>query len=149
MLAAKQFTFVHLPTLYTRILTEDHRSSTAPTAFQHKIVAPTIVRLGTPQFRKWLVESLPFKSIKEAKAPIDIFHNTSVEIYEAKKHALQQEDKELAAQNGQGKDIISILSTPISFRSSRLLTKITLVSENMKASEEEKLSDAEVLAQIK
>ena len=82
------------------------------------------------------------------KALIDIFHNTSVEIYEAKKHAFQQ-GNELAAQIGQGKDIITILSTQISFPSSQVLTKILSVRENMKASEEEKLSDAELLAQIK
>ena len=109
---------------------------------------PTIVRLGTPQFRRCLVEYFPLKSVKDMKALIDVFHNTSVEIYEAKKHALQQGAEELA-QIGQGKDIISILSTRISFRSSQVLTKILLVRENMKASEEEKLSDAEVLAQIK
>jgi hypothetical protein len=83
------------------------------------------------------------------KAVIDVFHNTSVEIYEAKKHAFQQGNDELEAQIRQGKDIISILSTPISFPSGLVLTKKSLVRENMKASEEEKLSDAEVLAQIK
>jgi len=92
---------------------------------------PIIVRLGTPQFRRFLVENSPLKSIKDMKAIIDILHNTSVEIYEAKKHAIQQGNEELATQIGQGKDIISIL-----------------MRENMKASEEEKLSDAELLGQI-
>ena len=55
------------------------------------------------------------KSVKDLKAVIDVFHNTSVEIYEAKKHAFQEGNEELAAQIGKGKDIISILSTPISF----------------------------------
>ena len=149
VLAAKQLTFAHLSTLYARTLTEDHRSSVAPTAIQYKIIMPTIVRLGTPRFRRFLVENSPLKAVKDMKALVDIFHNTSVEIYETKKHAFQQGDEELSAQIGQGKDIISVLSTSISFPSSRVLTKITLVRENMKASEEERLSDAEVLAQIK
>lgn len=83
------------------------------------------------------------------KALVDIFHNTSVEIYEAKKHAFQQGNEELAAQIEEGKDVISILSTPIYFPSSQVLTKFSLVRANMMASEEEKLSDTELLAQIK
>ena len=58
------------------------------------------------------------------KALVDIFHNTSVEIYEAKKHALQQGDEALATQIAQGKDIISILSTSFSFPSIQVPTKI-------------------------
>ena len=116
MLAAKQLSFVHLSTLCARILTKDHRSNITPSAFIQKIILPAIVRLGTPQFRKFLVENSPFKSINDLKAVIDIFHNMSVEIYEAKKHALQQGNDESEAQIGQGKDIISILSTPFIFR---------------------------------
>jgi hypothetical protein len=92
------------------------------------------------------VENSPFKLVKDMKALADVFYNTSVKIYESKKHALQGGNEELAAQ---GKDIISILSTPISFSSSRVLTKNWPVRENMKASDKEKLSDAELLGQIK
>ena len=84
---------------------------------------PNIVRLGTPQLRRFLVEISPWKSLKDMKKIIDIYHNTSVEIYEAKKHTFQQGNEELATQIGQGKDIISILSTPISFPSSQVLNK--------------------------
>ena len=115
MLAAKQLSFVHLRPLCTRILIENHRSAITPTAFQHKIILPAVLRLGTPQFRKFLVEISPFKSIKNFKAVIDTFHNTSVEIYEAKKHAFQEGNDELEAQIRQGKDIISTLSTPFIF----------------------------------
>lgn len=124
MLASKQLTFVHLSTLYTRILTEDHRLTVDPTAIQQQIILPTIIRLGTPHFRRFLVENSPLKLIKDMKAIIDIFHNTSVEIYEAKKRAFQQGNEELAAQIGQGKDIISVLSISISSSSCRVLTKI-------------------------
>ena len=115
VMAVKQLTFVHLSTLYARILTEDHRSAVTPSAIEYKIIMPAIARLGTPQFRRFLVENSPMKSVKDLKEVIEVFHNTSVEIYEAKKHALQQGNEELAAQIGKGKDIISILSTPISF----------------------------------
>ena len=140
-----------MSTPYARILTDDNRSAANLSAIENRIIIPTIVRLGTPKFRRFLVESSPLKTIKDIKAFVDIFHNTSVEIYEAKKHAYKQGNKELAAQIEQGRDIISILSTPIFPPSSsrQVLTKKCLVRENMKASEEEKLSDAEVLAQIK
>ena len=95
------------------------------------------------------MENSPLKLVKDLKALADIFHNTSVEIYEAKKNSFEQGNEELASQIGQGTDIISILSTPIFFPSSQDLTRISLVKENMKASQEKKLSDAEVLAQIK
>ena len=114
-LAVKQLSFVHLSTLYARILTYDHRSATTPSAIQSRIILPNVVRLGTPKFRRFLVENSPFKSIKDLKALIDIFHNTSVEIYEGKKHAYKQGNEELAAQIEQGKDIISILSTSFFF----------------------------------
>ena len=91
---------------------------------------PTIVRLGTPQFRRFLVENCPFKMVKDSKAFIDIFHNTSVEIFEAKKHAFQQGNEELTAQIGQGKDIICVLSTtPISFSLQQVVFLTKFVSE--------------------
>lgn len=37
-------------------------------------------------------------------------HNTSVDIFESKKEALENGDKALSNQVGQGKDIMSILS---------------------------------------
>ena len=109
--AAKQLSFVHLSTLYARILTDDHRSTANPSAIQNRIIMPTIVRLGTPQFRRFLVENSPSKTIKDLKALVDIFDNTSIEIFEAKKLAYKQGNEDLADQIEQGKDIISILST--------------------------------------
>lgn len=106
-------------------------STVTPSAIRTKIILPIILRLGTPHFRRFLVENSPLKSIRDVKALVDIFHNTSVEIYEAKKHAFQQGNEELAAQIEEGKDVISIL-----------------MRANMMASEEEKLSDTELLAQI-
>jgi len=68
------------------------------------------MRLGTQRFRRFLVDKAPWKMVKDMKAIIDILHNTSVEIFESKKHALQEGNEGLADQIGRGKDIISILS---------------------------------------
>ena len=129
MLASKALSFVHLSFLDTRILTEDHRSTVTPSAFQFNLILPIIVRLGTPRFRRFLVENSPLKLVKDMKALVDVYHNTSVEIFEAKKHAFQQGNEELAAQIGQGKDIISILSTSISFPSFKSSPDKNFVSE--------------------
>lgn len=109
-------------------------STVTPTAFQNILISFSILfatRLGSPRFRRFLVDHSPLKVVTDTKALIDIFHNTSVEIYESKKRALQEGSEELASHIGQGKDLISIL-----------------MRENMKASEEEKLSEAEVLGQL-
>ena len=123
-LAAKTLTFVHLLTLCTRTLTEDHRSTFTPTAFQQNILMPFIARLGTPRFRRFLVENCPLKLVTDIKALIDVFHNTSVEIYKSKKRALQEGSEELTSHIGQGKDLIRILSTSIRLSSHQILTEI-------------------------
>lgn len=89
------------------------------------------MRLGTPRFRKFLVDNAPSKMVKDLKAIVETLHNTSVEIFESKKHALQAGNEALADQIGRGKDIISIL-----------------MKANMKAADEDKLLDAELLGQI-
>ena len=41
---------------------------------------------------------------------MDVLHNTTVEIFEAKKKALEEGDEAVTQQIGQGKDFMSILS---------------------------------------
>ena len=41
---------------------------------------------------------------------MDVLHKTTVEIFEAKKKALEEGDEAVAQQIGQGKDFMSILS---------------------------------------
>jgi len=77
------------------------------------------------------VNLLPLERVKQIRYIVDVFHETSVEIFETKKKALQEGDEALAAQIGRGKDIISIL-----------------MRANMVASEEDKLSDAELVGQV-
>jgi hypothetical protein len=50
---------------------------------------------------------------------VDLMHVTSVEIYTAKKKALEEGEEALTQQVGQGRDIISILSKSDSY--SRLI----------------------------
>ena len=55
------------------------------------------------------MDLIPSEGVTRLRDIIDIFRQTSVEILETKKEALRGGDQALAAQIGQGKDIISIL----------------------------------------
>jgi len=69
------------------------------------------MRFGTPKFRRFIVDLIPWKTLHQVRDIVDIMHHTSVEIINSKKRALEQGDEAVARQIGQGKDIISILST--------------------------------------
>jgi hypothetical protein len=71
----------------------------------------TLVKLGPPRFRRFLVNFLPFESVRQLRDIVDMIHNTSVKIFEAKKRALKEGDEGVVNQIGRGKDLISILST--------------------------------------
>jgi hypothetical protein len=67
----------------------------------------TLVKLGPPGFRRFLVDLLPFKNARRLRDIIDILDNTAKEIIKVKTRAIQEGATE--HQVGQGKDIITIL----------------------------------------
>ncbi|KAG6915250.1 hypothetical protein DXG01_012524 [Tephrocybe rancida] len=91
---------------------------------------PTLVKIGTPQFRRWAVDHIPMKNLHIVRDVVDTWDRTTVEIFEGKKRALAEGDEALAKQVGQAKDLMSIL-----------------MKANMKASDEDRLPDSEVLGQ--
>jgi hypothetical protein len=116
-----------------------------------QVLLPTLVKLGPPRFRRFLVNLLPFKIIRRLRNTIDIMHNTSVEILQAKRRALQEGDEAVEKQIGRGRDIMSILSKQLSscrFPSSLNFSSISSVKANMEASEGDKLTEEEVLGQV-
>lgn len=70
-----------------------------------------LVKIDIPRFRRFIVDHLPFKDVKQVRGIIDSIQHTSTEILEAKKRALQEGDEAIVRQIGQGKDITSILCT--------------------------------------
>jgi hypothetical protein len=79
-------------------------------------------------------------------------HNTSVEILQAKRCALQEGDEAVERQIGRGRDIMSILSKQFPccrFLSSLTSSSISSVKANMEASEGDKLTEEEVLGQVR
>jgi hypothetical protein len=69
----------------------------------------TLVKLGTPKFRKVIVNILPFENVRQLRNIVDIMHNTSVEILEARRRALKEGGEAVVSQVCGGKDIVSIL----------------------------------------
>lgn len=83
-----------------------------PTLFSMSIsrqFLPWAVKLGPPNFRKFLVDIVPWEKLHQVRDMVKLINKTSAEVLEAKKRALQQGDQAVLEQIGQGKDIISIL----------------------------------------
>lgn len=84
----------------------------------HKILIPgryllsTAVKIGTPSFRRTIVNWIPWKALHDLRDLTDVMHNVCVGIYESKKKALLEGDEAVERQMGRGKDILSILSKP-------------------------------------
>ena len=70
---------------------------------------PTISKIGTPRFRRFMLTLVPWKALQELKEISDMMHKTSLEIFESKKQALLEGDEAMAKQIAQGKDIMSVL----------------------------------------
>ncbi|KAH7927983.1 cytochrome P450 [Leucogyrophana mollusca] len=96
----------------------------------HKLL-PLVVGIGPPGFRRFLVKITPWKALREIDSIVDIMDQTSTEVFRSKKLALEQGDEAIVQQVGQGKDIMSIL-----------------LKANMAASEQDRLPESELLAQM-
>ncbi|KAI1788589.1 cytochrome P450 [Ganoderma leucocontextum] len=92
---------------------------------------PYLSYLGPAWLRRFLLNLVPIPSIQRLKTITDIMWKRTEEIYYAKKAAIESGDEELLHALGEGKDIMSVL-----------------LKENMNASEEDRLPDEEVLAQM-
>ncbi|KAJ2930402.1 hypothetical protein H1R20_g6713, partial [Candolleomyces eurysporus] len=84
--------------------------------------------LGTPRFWRRLVDILPIKALHTLRDIVDTMHETALGVFNEKKEALADDEDTFKATR---KDIMS-----------------ALMHANSKASEEEKLPDNQVLAQI-
>ncbi|KAI0754283.1 cytochrome P450 [Daedaleopsis nitida] len=94
-------------------------------------ILPYLPEYGSATFRRKLMEMIPNARVQKMKSIVDTIHRRSVEIFEEKKRALEQGDKAVTHQVGEGKDIMSIL-----------------LKANMAASEEDRLPDEELIGQM-
>ncbi|KAJ4478577.1 cytochrome P450 [Lentinula lateritia] len=88
------------------------------------LVLPTNVRT-------FLMNITPWKTLHDVRDMVNYMHELSVEIYEEKKRAFEEGDEAVVRQIGKGKDLLSIM-----------------MKENMKAHDEDKLEEAEIIAQM-
>ena len=71
---------------------------------------PYVVKIGSPAFRRFVLELLPFDAPKTLIKISDIMDTTSRQIFQNKKDALAKGDEAVKNQIGRGKDIMSVLS---------------------------------------
>ncbi|KAI0789215.1 cytochrome P450 [Abortiporus biennis] len=86
--------------------------------------------MGSPSFRRWLVNIMPFPLIHKMRDIVDAMHQNAVQIINAKKVALKAGDAAVADEVAQGKDLMSVL-----------------LKANSDA-REDKLSEEELVAQV-
>ncbi|KAM5541912.1 hypothetical protein V8D89_004222 [Ganoderma adspersum] len=96
-----------------------------------RVLLPILEYLGPAWFRRWLVTLIPKDSVQRMKYIVDTMYDRSKEIYETKKALIESGDDAVLHQVGEGRDVMSIL-----------------LRENMRAAEEDKLGDEELLGQM-
>lgn len=94
---------------------------------------------------------LPMKRVQRARKVVDEMDRNARAIFESKKRALEQGDEAVLQQVGEGKDIMSRLCGFTIISCSLLhqcLLPPSVVQANMSASEDEKLSEEDLVGQI-
>ena len=94
------------------LVTSDNSPHYRPTLFKTTIqrqYVPYLVKIGTPWIRRKLLRLVPSKAIQSLTDIVDIMHEQSIEVYDAKKDALKKGEDAVVQQVGKGKDILSIL----------------------------------------
>ncbi|EEB90065.1 hypothetical protein MPER_11779 [Moniliophthora perniciosa FA553] len=94
-------------------------------------VLPWLVKLAPPQVLRTLSFYWPSANLHRSRDQADYMWRLSTEIYQEKVRALKRGDEAVLEQIGKGKDILSVL-----------------INENMKASDEDRLSEDELIGQM-
>ncbi|KAF8206528.1 cytochrome P450 [Mycena galopus ATCC 62051] len=94
-------------------------------------ILPWAVNIGSPRFRRFIVNIVPWKNLHEGRDILDTLYATAVHIYNLKKAVLEAGDEAVSSQITKGKDIISIL-----------------MKDNSNASSTDRLSENEIIGQV-
>ncbi|KAL5486054.1 hypothetical protein ACEPAI_7098 [Sanghuangporus weigelae] len=92
---------------------------------------PWCTKIGSPTFRRKVVENTPSKLVKECVEIVDVLESGSKLIYEKSKKALENGDETTYEKVGMGKDILTVL-----------------LRANMTAKESDRLPEEEVIGQL-
>ncbi|KAJ3552463.1 hypothetical protein NP233_g12877 [Leucocoprinus birnbaumii] len=99
--------------------------------FANQFLFPFANKFGFPSIKRSLVKQIRWKRVQDIVEITDIMHQTSLKIIKAKQEAMSSAHSDVAAEMANKKDIISIL-----------------MRANALASEEDRLSEAEVVGQV-
>lgn len=99
--------------------------------FSRFIVLPKLDGIGSPGFRRWVVDILPWKQLHNLRDMVNCIHDVSSEIYRRKKREVEAEKEAGIEDELSRKDVISIL-----------------LKANMAASESEQMPEHEVIGQM-
>ncbi|RXW23527.1 hypothetical protein EST38_g2354 [Candolleomyces aberdarensis] len=96
--------------------------------FAQTFLLPLVHNIGSPKFRRWVVDTVPWKNLHELRDIVDVMHEAASEIVEVKKREYYENKtkEELGLDVDEGK----------------------AVKANMEADERDKLDDAELTGQI-
>ena len=78
--------------------------------FWRKFVLPIVSGTGSPRFRRFVVNLLPWRDLHHMRDMVDYMYDIASEVYESKKGAFEKGEQAVTQQIGRGKDLISILS---------------------------------------
>lgn len=123
-----------------------------------RLLTPFVTRIGSPSFRRFLLNFVPIRAVQKLKEMSDVMENTCKDILRQKRESIELNEI------GDGKDIMSLLRTCQSklpdyhanFRTNSgkispgaTLSPFAKVRANEIASEADRLSEAELLGQMK
>ncbi|KAF9064448.1 cytochrome P450 [Rhodocollybia butyracea] len=100
-------------------------------SFANNYVLPLGLKLFPTNIRTFIMNVTPWKTLHDVRDMVNYMHQLSTDIYREKKRALEDGDEAVTNQIGQGKDLLSIM-----------------MKENMKADDEDKLNEEEMIAQM-
>ncbi|KXN82785.1 Cytochrome P450 3A16 [Leucoagaricus sp. SymC.cos] len=99
--------------------------------FSGQFVFPLAAKFNFPRVKRFIVEQIPLARVQKIRKLVDIMHNTSLEIIQAKKDAMNSSDPAVVKEMMERKDIISIL-----------------MRANLQANEADRLTEEEVCGQV-
>lgn len=113
------------------------------------LVFPYVHNLGTPGFQCVVVNLVPWKKLHNIRDMVDMMHHTSLNIFNKVKVVVTNENGP-SKRIGKGKDIMSALDKPSSlpYHLEMDANRAWKVKANMSASEEDKLTDEELIGQV-
>ncbi|KAG6905984.1 hypothetical protein DXG01_016467 [Tephrocybe rancida] len=79
------------------------------TFIEQEYLLPTLMKISTPKFRRWVLDRFPFKRSHLVHDIVDTWDRTTTDIFEETRTALREGDEGPAKQVGQAKDLMGIL----------------------------------------